>query len=480
MKNDRKDFAFRVVIRLHDFLRSRMQSSEEENPLPVCGSPKSQDLSRIVRGKKVDKLFTSLTQERIDALISKVMKLDPTYHPPNFSNYYSVGCDGEIEAKEIAERFAEQDMVELAYIETHSASLPSVDTQGNPMSCYQLYLDPAPAGIDARYAWKFAGGDGQGNVKFIDIEQGWILSHEDIKVNQLPDTGWSHWQHEDHGTGVLGIIIMQDNAVGGIGITPETKGYVMSQWRPDGTFNTADAIIAAIDHLDFGDIILLEAQAFDILHSGNVWPVEAMDAVFQAIRLATALGMVVIEPTGNGLRRTGNDLDLFVDCKRGNIFNRSFDSFHDSGAIVVAAASSDIPHTRINYSNYGSRIDCFACGENVVTAGFSPRSSGLDTNKYSDKFSGTSSAAAIIAGAAIAVQSIMEAKCGSRLGPAQMRDMLSNELYGTASFDSKIDRIGAMPDLKKIIDQALNFIPLPNREFQKTNKSIQGTATYTL
>ena len=128
---------------------------------------------------------------------------------------------------------------------------------------------------DASYAWRFHGGDGSGRMKFVDIEQGWIFNHEDIRVNQLPTTGLNHYQHCDHGAAVLGIIMMQDNNVGGIGITPKADGYVISQWRPNGSFNTADAIMAAIDHLDVGDVLLLEAQSFDILYTERVGPVES-------------------------------------------------------------------------------------------------------------------------------------------------------------------------------------------------------------
>ena len=35
--------------------------------------------------------------------------------------------------------------------------------------------------------------------------------------------------------------------------------------------------------------------------------------------------------------------------------------FMDSGAIMVSAATSALPHQRMSYSNYGARIDCFAC-----------------------------------------------------------------------------------------------------------------------
>lgn len=36
--------------------------------------------------------------------------------------------------------------------------------------------------------------------------------------------------------------------------------------------------------------------------------------------------------------------------------------FRDSGAIIVTAASSTAPHTRLVYGPHGHRIDCFACG----------------------------------------------------------------------------------------------------------------------
>jgi serine protease len=466
MKTDTKDCHFRVIIKFNDLLRfPHHETNEEGHRFLACDTISWQQISKLIPGKDLNKLFPSLSTERIIELTRKAMKSDPAYHPPNFLNYYSVSCNDETEAKKMVEMLSKQDVIELTYIETHSACPPSVNASPNPLSVHQEYLNPAPLGIDARYAWEFCGGNGSGNIRFVDIEQGWIFNHEDLRVNQLRCTGLNHYQHEDHGTGVLGIIMMQDNTIGGIGITPKANGYVISQWRPDGAFSTADAIMAAIDHLDFGDILLLEAQTFDILCTKKIWPVEILDANFQAICLATALGIIVVEPAGNGMN-AGNDLGAFTNGNAQNIFNRSSAYFKDSGAIVVAAASSKVPHTRINYSNYGSRIDCFAWGENVVTAGLFPRSSGFSTKTYSVEFCGTSSASAIIAGAAIAVQSITEAKYGFRISPMQMRNILSNEVYGTDSEKGhQVDKIGVMPDLKKIIDQALNCLPLPNKEF---------------
>jgi hypothetical protein len=471
MKSEANDSNFGVIIKFCDSLHLQNNGTNEEGPFflafdNVC----QQELSELVGDKKINKLYTSLASERIIELLSKATKSDPAYRPPNFLNYCSIFSEDEAEAKKIVEILNRQDVVELAYIESYSACTPSPRETANPLSLYQEYLNPAPIGIDASYAWRFCGGDGSGGIRFVDIEQGWIFNHEDIRVNQLPNTGLNHYQHLDHGTAVLGIIMMQDNSVGGIGITPKVEGYVISQWRPNGMFNTADAIMAAVDHLEFGDVLLLEAQSFDILCTERVWPVEILEASFQAIRLATALGIIVVEAAGNGMNFIGNDLDCFIDNNSKNILNRSSAYFKDSGAIVVAGASSGVPHIKGRYSNYGSRVDCYAWGENVVTAGLFPRLSGSSINTYSTEFSGTSSASAIIAGAVIALQSIIETEYDFRIGPGQMRSIISNEMYGTASANGHgLDKIGVMPDLKKIIDRALNSKTL---SFEKRPKKL--------
>jgi hypothetical protein len=457
MKSEATDFNFGVIIKIRDSLCLPENGTNEESHSFLTDNAWQQQLTELTDRKKISKLYRTLSPERIIELVDKATRSDPAYHPPNFLNYYSITCEDEIEAKEMVAMFNKEDIIELAYIETHSACSPSAREASNPLRSYQEYLNPAPVGIDANYAWGFCGGNGSGRVKFIDIEQGWMFNHEDIRISQLPTTGLNHYLHQDHGAAVLGIIMMQDNSVGGIGITPKAEGNVISQWRPNGSFNTADAIMAAIDHLGFGDVLLLEAQTFDILYTQGVWPVEILDATFQAIRLATALGIVVVEAAGNGMNAMGNDLDIFIDSNFKNVLNRSSAHFKDSGAIVVAGASSGMPHIKGKYSNFGSRIDCYAWGENVVTAGISPRSSGSSINTYSADFSGTSSASAIIAGAAIAVQSITEAKYDRRIGSMQMRKLLSSEMYGTNSANGHpLDKIGVMPDLKKIIDHGIN------------------------
>lgn len=449
----------RIVIKFQDNLCLPYQGAEEiNNFFSQNHIIPWQHIVTLYPGITIGKLFTSLKSEKITEWLNKAKGSDTEYQPRNFLSYYVINCPPELNTEELLQMLLNYKSVELAYVEYGAIIPPTVEAIANPLSLYQGYLNPAPEGIDAKYAWNIDGGDGRGMVKFIDIEQGWMLNHEDIRINVLPDTGINHYAYEDHGTAVLGVIIMQDNKTGGVGITPRATGYVISQWRSNGSLNTADAIMTAIDHLDFGDIILLETQTLDSAKGSNVWPIEIHEANYQVIRFATALGIIVVEAGGNGNYNsvTGNDLDKFTDSMGKEIINCSSRDFKDSGSIVVAAATSSLPHTRIHYSNYGNRVDCYAWGENVVTAGYLPRSSGMAINTYTQKFSGTSSASAIIAGVAIAVQSIAESKFNYRLSPRQMRSILSNELYGTPSSNGHlIDKIGVMPDLKKIIDNAL-------------------------
>jgi hypothetical protein len=402
----------------------------------------------------ISPLFTSLNSYEIKKLIDSAKALDKSYQPPNFLAYYMIGVPAENNVKNLLEKLVANKHIEFAYIVNDS--MPSNFGANDNGNTLKEYLAPAPVGVDAPYAQKVKGGDGEGNVKFVDIEQGWILDHESINVSTLPCTGINYAFH-DHGTAVLGIIAMQNNGKERNGIVPKATGYVVSQWRSNGHLNNADAIMATLAFLEFGDIMLVEAQVSDLSRAKKLWPVEVHTACYDVIRLATALGITVIEPAANGSTHfnVSNDLDHYV-LNGKQILNRLNPNFRDSGAIMVAGATAITPHARIYNSNFGNRVDCYAWGESVYTAGNFPNSSDGKVNCYTNKFGGTSSAAAIIAGVAISVQSIMEANYSFRLGPAPMRQILSSKLNGTPSANGHLnDKIGVMPDLKSIIDETI-------------------------
>jgi hypothetical protein len=357
--------------------------------------------------------------------------------------------------------------VEQAYVEL-PVSEPVVDPSDDPYSTMQGYLDPAPDGIDARHAWTVPGGDGAG-IAFIDLESGWKADHQDLS-DQAPalifGSNKTTNDSDEHGTAVLGEVVGVDNALGVVGIAPGVASVRLTSWF-DGvngtTKHVADALMAAIAVLGFGDILVLEVQRGV---NPAYRPTEVDPADFAAIQLATSLGIVVVEAAGNG----DFDLDTYTDASGAKVLNRGIPSaFRDSGAIMVGGARSDVPHDRLSVantgfwgSNYGSRLDCYGWGENVTTCGYgdlaaTPQGSPVPAD-YTATFAGTSSASAIVAGAALAVQgAAVAAQAPFRLSPAQMRTILAT--HGTPQGPNQAGNIGVMPDLRTILDDVLELRP---------------------
>jgi hypothetical protein len=71
----------------------------------------------------------------------------------------------------------------------------------------------------------------------------------------------------------------------------------MSEWRTASVHNVPDAIVYAANNLRAGDILLIETQ---LTVNRRRWPVEVETANYQAVRVATAKGISVVEPAGNG------------------------------------------------------------------------------------------------------------------------------------------------------------------------------------
>lgn len=262
-----------------------------------------------------------------------------------------------------------------------------------------------------------------------------------------------------HGTAVLGIMLMVDNTIGGVGVAPAAKANVVSVIRGDNpNDNRPEAIADAARFLSAGDVMLLEMQVNDADNTQQ-WPVEVYDAEFEVIRAATAKGIVVVEPAGNGVLGDkegleGVNLDGRVirpgDTAPGKAFlNRSSPDFRDSGAIIVAASTSTVPRKKMPWSNYGGRVDVHAWGQNITTASCISDGFSSCEDAYI-QFDGTSGAAPIVAGAALSVQGMLAAKGKKKLSSTQMRDLI--KIGGTKATDPSSGNIGVMPDLKALID----------------------------
>ncbi|MFM7056533.1 MAG: S8 family peptidase [Planctomycetota bacterium] len=346
----------------------------------------------------------------------------------------------DVDPQSVTEALAELDEVENAYI-PGGPTPPPVNAADDPLARDQGYLDAAPGGIDARFAWGYTDGLA---VAVVDLERGWTLDHEDLVSGGITLISGVNKDFHGHGTAVLGEIVGVDNTIGVVGIAPRATARVVSQWRTNTNYNTAAAIASASAFMRAGDVLLLEAQTGHPNATGYV-PVEVEDAEFDAIRATTDDGIIVVEAGANG----AVDLDAFSNSAGKFILNRAHADFRDSGAIMVGAASSAVPHTRLGFSNFGSRIDCFAWGEWIQTTGDGWL--GTSTTAYTSSFNGTSGASPIVTGAALLLQSWRRAR-GTPYSPSVMRSLLSNASLNTPSASPITDRIGVMPNLRAIIE----------------------------
>ncbi|WP_306008226.1 putative mucin/carbohydrate-binding domain-containing protein [Bacillus sp. MMSF_3353] len=449
-------FKNQIDLPYEDGIEKRIKNGDYDNNLKKLFSENTE--------LTLNRLFSSVNPIEIEKL-SLHSKSFVNQSANNLLNYYIVQVPNNIEIELLLKKFETSPLVEEAYIQEKQILTPpeiqqlpdlSVNPYDDPRFKNQGYLEAAPKGINASHAWSIKGGDGKGTT-FVDMEYGWLLNHEDL-VNKsiMLMSGQNISQHRAHGTSVLGIVSSEDNQIGNIGIAPRANVKVISQIRDNGIYNTADAILSAVHNLQAGDILLLEAQASYDGYGDKYLPVEVHPDIFDAIRVGTDKGIIIIEAGANG----SNDLDNFKDRNGKKILNRNSPDFKDSGAIMVGAGSSTVPHKRLWFSNYGSRLDVYGWGENVDTTSANPSQN--TTNLYTSTFSGTSSASPIIAGAATSIQGIAKEHRGSPYTPAELRNILSNPNTGTKSQDPWNDRIGVLPDLKSILDNLGFSSDIPN------------------
>lgn len=435
------------------------------------------------------------TEERLAAKVAAASAMGEA-PAPDLHLYYTIDAPAD-KLDELAEELAALPMVAGAYVtpEPVPASTISTDAareaaqdstaaqlmQVNDMTpaaveappatadltSRQMYLEAAPAGIDARYAWTMFGGRGAG-VQVIDCEGAWRFTHEDLRVNQggvirtqTTDLGW-----RNHGTAVVGVIGGDLNTIGITGFAPDAHVRGSSIFDVGGL---PGAIVAAADHLRPGDIILIEVQYGH--PTRGYTSVEWWPADFAAIRYAVNRGITVVEAAGNG----NNNLDdatyntplAGFPATWRNPFNLANPS---SGAVVVGAGNPPpgihgrtqeprfgevyVDRARCFFSNYGSRVDCQGYGWEVTTTGYGDYQGGSSEDLwYTDLFSGTSSASPTVVGALASVQGILRASGRIPLSPARARQLLrqSGSPQQDAPGRPRTQRIGNRPNLRQLI-----------------------------
>ncbi len=398
----------------------------------------------------------------------------------NAATFYKVDTTDNL--NKVAEALLNEGMVEAAFVKPPAEPPVIIDEKMAPPDMSvdappttpnfvsrQIYLNPAPAGIDALYAWTLSGGKGD-NVRIIDVEGAWNFTHEDLIVNQggviggIPstDTAWRY-----HGTAVTGEFGGDENAIGITGICPNANTRAISIF---GTGQSSSkAIVDAANALSAGDIILIELHRagprFNFAgradQKGYIavewWPDD-----YAAILYATSKGVIVVEAGGNGAE---NLSDAFYNTKGPGFpasWKNPFNTANPTSNAVLVGAGAPPPGThgrdngpdrsRLDFSNYGARVDCQGWGREVTTCGYGDLQGGSNENFwYTDTFSGTSSASPIIVGALGSIQGRLKNRSKPLLTPVSARNLLRTT--GSPQQDAPgrpaSQRIGNRPNLKQ-------------------------------
>ncbi len=432
--------------------------------------------------------LTPLFGESEDRLKDEAAAMAPTAEgedAPDLSVFYRVDAPDE-RLEDLCERFLKLDVVEAAYIkppaEPATAVAPperetetevvndmvALEEEAPPATAdftsRQGYLNAAPAGVDARYAWRFPGGKGHG-VRIIDIEGAWRFSHEDLIQRQggvVGGTPTSNLGWENHGTAVVGEIGADENTFGATGICPNALVSALAIFG----IGVPAAFRTAANRLRPGDIMLIELHR--VGPRGRYLPMEFWPDEFAAIRYAVTRGVIVVEAGGNG----GENLDDPFYNNRPAGFPASWKNpFNpanpNSGAVMVGAGAPP-PGThgnnhgpdrsRLGFSNYGSRLDVQGWGREVTTTGYGDLQGGANRDQwYTDQFSGTSSASPIVVGTLGCVQGILRRRRRLPLSPARARQLLraTGSPQTNAPGRPRTQRIGNRPNLRHLIARAL-------------------------
>ena len=453
-----------LVVVAHPEAQLRLHGTRVQSAA-ASAAPLEQALAET--GARARPLFGP-SEERVRAELD-----ESPWELPDLSLYYHVSVAADHEA--VAARLNQEESIAGAYLKAPvgidegplAASVPA-DADAPPVALSpnfdQGHLDAAPGGVGARTAWEQPGGDGTG-VQVVVVGGAWRLTHEDLAGNLGGIIGGQPidaLSFRNHGTAVLGLVRAARNDRGVTGVAPACQARLVATFG----LGTARAIRHAADALPAGGILLIEWQrpgpGATGVGSAGFLPLEWWPDDFAAIAYATARGVIVVEPAGNGSvslddPRYDTPAPGFPATWK-NPFDRSQ---ADCGAILVGAGAPP-PGThghdrgpdasRLAFSNVGTALDAQGWGAELTTLAYGDLQGGSSEDVwYTDSFGGTSGAAAMVAGVAASLQGLQLA--GAKrppLTPADVRRLLRES--GTPQKDrpeapAASHRIGSRPDL---------------------------------
>ncbi len=427
----------------------------------------SADLSAVLAVKNQYALTffpsTNLTQAELDFLETRGGQISGDAQPDLAGIVLVSGPAETIQAAADALlALSETEFVEFAELDPPPPSCADIPPFTYNMFYGFTYHHQDP-GVNMTCAWLY-GGRGEG-VQVTDCEYSFrrlsnpsapihedlcdVLTHQSSAClhHTSPTVGLAR---NNHGLAVLGMLFAEDNLYGWKGLVPNATARFSSESTQTSCGSTrTNAITLAALHSQPGDIILLEMESAG---PGNMLvPAEVASVVWVVTKNVTDQGIIVVAAAGNG---NGGLIGENLDRTDLQIYN-TYRNRGDSGAIVVGAGTNDTSHERISFSTYGQRVNVQGWGQSVSTLGYGDGEIADPPDplqSYTNNFNGTSSASAMVAGAAAAIQSIRLAHQQPKLTPIQMRDLLVSTGIPQGPYSSA-QHIGPFPNLAKAILQ---------------------------
>lgn len=373
------------------------------------------------------------------------------------NNYYQVRFDKDTDMTALVQELKALPMVETAYAEPLPAPPPSTSYVN-----LQRYLTAAPDGINSTFAKTYPGENGSQTTIF-DLEYSWNYEHEDLTrargaliANGTPSDPFAD---NNHGTAVLGQMAADDNTFGVTGITPGVNLRLINVYNRERGYDLLGALYITAFMSKPGDIILIEQQTWGPTpQEADYVPVEWVPAYYDAIKALSDSGRIIVEAAGNGNQNL-DDVTWY-----GSSFPMGKPH---SGALIVGAGThcdgTPSPRSRWFLSNYGKRVNLQGPGECVATTGYGDLNFNAGPNAYyTAYFSGTSSAAPVVAAAAASlISAYKQLNNGAVLKPAEVAYILA--ITGTPQNTSGPGgNIGPYPNLAKallVADQKAPSVP---------------------
>ncbi len=438
----------------NDSLIFKLKDSAEME-LDQTSNFKAKSTKTSNKANSINKVLADAGKQKLEKLVrpgSELATEASTKLASELDNYFVVKVTPKDNIQALVGQIALLDSVETVYPESKPAPAPTA----NNYTSLQKYLNPSPEGIGATFAKTFPGGTGSA-VRIIDLEYSWNAAHEDLSkaVYTMVKNGTpvDPFNDTNHGTAVLGEMVATDNTYGVTGATTGVKLSRVNTYNSERGWDIVGALQVAATKAVPGDVILIEQQTWAPASVGGFAPVEWEPAIYDAIKALTNSGINVVEAAAN----SGHNLDDTT------VWGTTFPSGKvNSGAVIAGAGSAcSAPlHSRLYFSNYGSRVELQGHGECVTTTGYGALEASTTPNgAYTSNFNGTSSAAPIVASAIASLSSAYETlNPGKVLTPAQIRSTLiqTGTLQNTSA-GTLTGNIGPLPNLNR----ALGTLILP-------------------